>query len=1450
MAGTSFTDPLAGAIARGQQLSQSIGGIDPATQTLLNAALDQGGAVAQTASEIVHPNGSFLTWAKDKLGLALTTTMDTLAIPAEGVAALVSQATIDPMSWSEAMKQHTRVSDVVFGTPNQDAGTAEKVGMFAARFMTDLFTDPLTYVTFGESSGMLGLSKLTEIPLSEMTASRLGVATADMLDASGKVIKEGLRHRSVSEEGLLQLQKITKNIEDRLVADTKDVYIGDTNIFGRLNRFAKQLADSTPEEATKLVGGKLGAERTIAEKLAIAAKDGPVDQATRMQIVKDAMTEQAESVARHTISARRDYIEEEAKRMMSRIIESNVARGGIILDKLGNPLVDQFGNKMVKDLASDWIDRGGMKVFGNTVISGLRMRAAAKLIPGISAVDTFTAPGRNMLATAFSTKYTQNGRVPDTLLKMQQSAKNARDVKQAEALSFIPKLYQKLGVTEGEDKIIAAAMTSDIPPTSGVDGRLETLWTLLHTEKGRTAAKDIIDGKYGEDVGKLWVAAQSIRKQMKNNLVMMHEAGIAAFPHKNYLPGILNEQKSILSPFAKFKTSKAVNAEKAELVKWRNMETKDEIFGTFDGKMLRTTDGKTIPFEKFSKAEERQRLEKEIAETVMQQKTKRDQIQSEVETLWKTLNEKMVKSIFAGSKDVLKGATEDVHNQQALEKAIRESIPEIDRNRILADYAKKYYEDGGKLAAETIEMTPDDIEALKNDLASGDRELDDIAKTILANLDKFGVKVTKASDALGKTSTNDYQKKLQELVGVIQDSGVAAKQRYLKEALDTDKFKEVISALSEEWHKNPGAISRIMESILGKNFDLASLMEDLSDTKRALEAELTEPGLKRVDDKWFYRDSEANIYQRVRATAKEINDNYFKGEEMFSESALKSAVQGSVNAIRSATSRELLNDIAKSFGIPASSAPGDFVQLGIAGLQKGTIDQSRYMALEGGKFALKNAQGEELRFHPVVAESVNNMLKVMAEDPASNAMLQGYDKLTQIWKASVTSVFPSFHGRNAISNVFQNMMDIGYEALNPANHVLASQILVYNHQLEKLAFKAAEGDTAAAREMLKIQNKVVLTDAAGHDWTAGEITRVARDNVIAFHPDIVGNMDTWQSTRTQVDAMMDTLFPKTNKYGTALKEWANPGSHSFKPFEYGRNVGNVIESQARLVNFLANLKKLGDVQQAAIQTKQFLFDYQNLTPFEKNFMRRVFPFYTYARKNMELQVHTLLTKPGRIDMMGNAYSNIGDVWGGTPLSDEERNALPDWVKDGINVVVSRNGKNVSVLTSLGSPFEQPFQTMGNIMGATNPIIKGPIEQITGYSFFNGKPLSEVTNATAYSSPLVPQVIRDFIGYTENHYVDSSGKEHTQYVSLKPSHMNIFNNIPLTPRVLSTLKLMQTSDMSTQEKLLQGLLAMKPEEFNLDKETLKRNQEMQSQLQDVLDKAGIGYEFTRFQLKKK
>ncbi|MEK0325140.1 MAG: hypothetical protein QQN63_05495, partial [Nitrosopumilus sp.] len=661
---------------------------------------------------------------------------------------------------------------------------------------------------------------------------------------------------------------------------------------------------------------------------------------------------------------------------------------------------------------------------------------------------------------------------------------------------------------------------------------------------------------------------------------------------------------------------------------------------------------------------------------------------------------------------------------------------------------------------------------------------------------------------------------------------------------------------------------------------------------------------------------------------------------------------------------------------------------------------------------------QEFVYHPAVAKRVEEFMGNVINDDATNDLLKNYDKLQNLWKASVTSMFPAFHGRNAISNVFLHMMDIGVHSLDPRLHALTVNLSVKSRKMNRLLTrmegvgdvsvskelgplakearkfdtaeefvkaqpklfhgtqiketteqlkprrifniekkgiflsssleeasisgkvksfslspdtklkqidvvsdsvasekvldkqinkaisegfeavryknvsiegvesihtivfdtqkiltksqltdifnkvkrtsplkgleaearitdifervkKAPEGDaTKALDEYTKLLDTQVFEDATGYNWKFGELHQVITQHNIAFTRRITSNIDITRKPEEAIDA----LWGATTARGKAAKFL--PTGQKFIGFRAGRGIGTAIEEQARLVDFVANLRATGDVNLAAIRTKQFLFDYANLTNFEKHVMRRIIPFYTFTRKNLEVQARALMTTPGRSVAQIHALTNLGEVLSGAELTKEERDALPDWIKSGVEILKSKRGETVEILGSLGTPLEQPFQAFqpNNFLGSISPILRVPVEQASGYSFFHGKALSDVTNAAAFKN--FPEIIKNFIGFTEIKGNRSDGTPFVWYTSLRPERMHILLNLPPTSRVLTSLKQIQAADVSGQSKILQQLVGLRPFSFDLEQEATKRERELKEKLEKLLINAGVVAKFSR------
>lgn len=545
---------------------------------------------------------------------------------------------------------------------------------------------------------------------------------------------------------------------------------------------------------------------------------------------------------------------------------------------------------------------------------------------------------------------------------------------------------------------------------------------------------------------------------------------------------------------------------------------------------------------------------------------------------------------------------------------------------------------------------------------------------------------------------------------------------------------------------------------------------------------------------------------------------------------LESFSQASMQTINQTASTQFVRDIAR-FGVVSDEAASNFRGL--------DIDKN-----------ITDDLGRDIFFDEEVAENLEKMVSMMQKPTIdTNAFLAAYDSVLSIWKSSVTSMFPSFHARNGVSNVLLNFADIGYHAFNPKTFATSTGLMQNNKKYNKLMddilkaeAKGADNLPALKGELDQLLSKPVFKDARGHNWTFGELQDVVKKKDIAF-TEIATAVK-----RDEVLSKKKTLTESLEKQEKSkIKEGVRkifPVYKDFYGYEVGREVGNAIENHGRLVNFLTNLEKTGDVSLAASRTKQFLFDYSDLTDFEKGVMRRIIPFYSFTRFNLEAQAKVLMETPGKAAAQLTTMDTFTDVFSNDDLTEEQKEKLPSWMKRGFYYLKKQEDGTLKSISVTESPFEQPFSAFSTkgILGSISPLIRMPIEQMTGYDMYQGKVFSDATNASGYK--FAPKFIKDYIGYDEVSWTDDEGKTNTWSVSLRPSRMNLLNNTPLTARVTSSLRQLTDADNSKKQKATQFLLGTYYQDVDIEKVLKYEEKETLKNYTDVMDTAGILYQFKR------
>lgn len=226
----------------------------------------------------------------------------------------------------------------------------------------------------------------------------------------------------------------------------------------------------------------------------------------------------------------------------------------------------------------------------------------------------------------------------------------------------------------------------------------------------------------------------------------------------------------------------------------------------------------------------------------------------------------------------------------------------------------------------------------------------------------------------------------------------------------------------------------------------------------------------------------------------------------------------------------------------------------------------------------------------------------------------------------------------------------------------------------------------------------------------------------------------------------------------------------------GRRIGRAVQNREdvmRLATYIGGRKKGMTPRDAADRAARFHFDYGDLTPFERQFMRRLMPFYTFTRKNIPLQAKTLVTKPGKYANVEKLRQEMARAIGldedwETKLREYQQRGVPFPVKwkgqviplqpmlplTDLNQVAIPGISTKSLWTSIDEQMKKAVQT-------TTPWAKIPIELYANYSFFfRGDIESDDSPLVAAPSWVgeLPASVKNKIGVVPDYIDKRTGKK--------------------------------------------------------------------------------------------
>jgi hypothetical protein len=346
-----------------------------------------------------------------------------------------------------------------------------------------------------------------------------------------------------------------------------------------------------------------------------------------------------------------------------------------------------------------------------------------------------------------------------------------------------------------------------------------------------------------------------------------------------------------------------------------------------------------------------------------------------------------------------------------------------------------------------------------------------------------------------------------------------------------------------------------------------------------------------------------------------------------------------------------------------------------------------------------------LKFEPKVATQLTRSYKALTNSEEVNKFLKVYDGAQNWWKMWSLGARPAYHTKNTIGNLWNNYLG-GVTSPKPYGDAAAFQIKVAKGNLE---------GKIAGYPTKDLYDAMMTRGIFGEGQYGGDITRRLEE---------------------QIQGASKNPFTLSTK---------NP------ILQGGFKMGQTIEDNARVALFIDQLNKGSSFDQAANHVRKYLFDYGDVSPFEKDVLKRVMPFYTWSRKNIPLQLEALATQPDKINKINLAMNNAQQA---NQVQQPDLAQVPGYIREQAPVYVGSDQQAGTVtaipLTGLIPTFDiasitkflntetapeglkkgKLGEALSTAMGGVSPLIKAPLEYLANYDFFRKKTIQEFEGQTA------------------------------------------------------------------------------------------------------------------------
>jgi len=398
-----------------------------------------------------------------------------------------------------------------------------------------------------------------------------------------------------------------------------------------------------------------------------------------------------------------------------------------------------------------------------------------------------------------------------------------------------------------------------------------------------------------------------------------------------------------------------------------------------------------------------------------------------------------------------------------------------------------------------------------------------------------------------------------------------------------------------------------------------------------------------------------------------------------------------------------------------------------------------------------------------VADDLGRTMKVYLDPASGEGFSKVWDQFSNTFRALVTTPFPAFHTRNAITAMWQNYVVGAFDPtvrgglLNPKAYIqpiLDMRRFVKTGKLpkgwEKVPHFKGMTEAQATREFraLIYAHHVAPKGALYSSVSTGGVSRAGEGSVLDELMGVPGRTAIekpgffgWRSlARGYKESLLNpkrdiNIFGVKGGFGKTADKAAELGEDVLGFVKGGREAGRYVEEVNRAATVWAKMKQGYTPEAAADISRGAHVDYRLNTEWEKKYGKRIFPFYQFTSRMVPWQLREIARRPG---------GPVPKVMRAAERSREEGGYVPEHLRGTLGIKAGRGAEGTSTqyLTGLDLPhevigdlikvdpadplsFNSFLETGKSVIGLSSPVFKGTGELLTGKQFYTGRDLTEL-----------------------------------------------------------------------------------------------------------------------------